>query len=174
MGALLRGESFQGRFYACNGPLEPLGSPPNGPPLWVASWGSDAGLRRAIRLGDGWLASAYNITPTQFAASWKRVQLLLEARGREAQEFSNGLATMWFHIDDRRADDVLVERLAPTVQRPVEQLRERLAFGSAGSVLDRLGAFRDAGVQRLFVWPVDDEIDQLQRFSEDVMPGLRT
>ena len=33
-------------------------------------------------------------------------------------------------------------------------------------------AFRDAGVQRLFVWPVDDEIDQLERFAADVLPAL--
>jgi hypothetical protein len=40
-------------------------------------------------------------------------------------------------------------------------------------VLDKLTAFRDAGVQRLFVWPVDDEISQLRSFAETVMPALR-
>jgi alkanesulfonate monooxygenase SsuD/methylene tetrahydromethanopterin reductase-like flavin-dependent oxidoreductase (luciferase family) len=170
--ALLRGESFHGRFYVCDGPLEPLPAAPTGPPLWVASWGSDAGLRRAVRIGDGWLASAYNITPTQFGASWRNVQGLLEALGRSPEEFGNGLATMWFHIDDHVAEDVLIDRLAPVIHRPVEQLRERLAFGSAESVLDTLMAFRDAGVQRLFVWPVDDEIAQLHIFAETVMPAL--
>jgi alkanesulfonate monooxygenase SsuD/methylene tetrahydromethanopterin reductase-like flavin-dependent oxidoreductase (luciferase family) len=172
MRALLRGDSFKGRFYASDGPLEPLATAPNGPPLWVASWGSDAGLRRAVRMGDGWLASAYNITPTEFRESWGKVQQLLEDNGRKLEDFSNGLATMWFHIDDRGAGDVLNDRLAPAIQRPVEQLQERLAFGSADSVLDKLMAFRGAGVRRLFVWPVDDEICQLQRFSEEVMPAL--
>jgi len=169
--ALLRGESFQGRFYASEGPLEPLAAQSCGPPLLVASWGSDAGLRRAVRMGDGWLASAYNITPPQFKQSWGTVQQLLGVTERPPADFSNGLATMWFHIGDR-ADEVLTDRLAPAIQRPVEQLRGRLAFGSADSVLDRLMAFRDAGVQRLFVWPVDDEIDQLQRFATHVMPAL--
>jgi hypothetical protein len=27
-------------------------------------------------------------------------------------------------------------------------------------------------VQRLFIWPVDDEIRQLHRFAEEVMPAL--
>ena len=58
--ALLSGGSFTGRFYAVDGPLEPLPVQPKGPPLWVGSWGSDAGLGRAIRLGDGWLASSRN------------------------------------------------------------------------------------------------------------------
>jgi alkanesulfonate monooxygenase SsuD/methylene tetrahydromethanopterin reductase-like flavin-dependent oxidoreductase (luciferase family) len=170
--ALFRGESFQGRFYASDGPLEPLASPPNGPPVWVASWGSDAGLRRAVRMGDGWLASAYNISPGDFGAAWRKVQQLLEADGREPDGFENGLATMWFHIDDRGAEEVLNSRLAPAVGRPAGQLRERLAFGSAGQVLDKLTAFRKAGVRRLFVWPVADEIDQLHRFADEVMPAL--
>ena len=169
--ALLRGESFQGRFYASDGPLEPLAAPPDGPPLWVASWGSDAGLRRAVRNGDGWLASAYHTTPTQFGVAWARVREMLEARGQPPEGFGNGLATMWFHIGDH-AVDVLTDRLAPAIHRPVDELRERLAFGPADAVLDRLMAFREAGVQRLFVWPVDDEISQLQRFSEEVLPAL--
>lgn len=28
------------------------------PPIWIASWGSKAGLRRVARFGDGWLGSA--------------------------------------------------------------------------------------------------------------------
>ncbi len=173
MRALLGGESFEGQFYASEGPLEPLPTRPNGPPLWVASWGSAVGLRRAVRLGDGWLASAYNITPTEFSEAWAKVQQLLETAGREPEEFSNGLGTMWFHIDDHAADGVLIDRLAPAIKRPVEQLRERLAFGSADSMIDKLMAFRDAGVQRIFIWPVGDELAQLHRFSEEVMPALR-
>ena len=48
--------------------LEPRPTRPGGPPIWIGSWGSDAGLRRVARLGDGWLASAYNTTPEQVAA----------------------------------------------------------------------------------------------------------
>jgi alkanesulfonate monooxygenase SsuD/methylene tetrahydromethanopterin reductase-like flavin-dependent oxidoreductase (luciferase family) len=171
--ALLLGDSFDGRFYAVEGPLEPLPAQPNGPPLWVGSWGSEAGLRRAVRLGDGWLASAYNITPDQFRQRWARVQELLGEAGREPADFGNGIATMWFHIDDRRADEVLEQRLAPVIHRPSEQLRERLAFGSAEAVLEKVVAFRDSGAQWMFVWPVADDIEQLQRFSDEVMAPLQ-
>jgi alkanesulfonate monooxygenase SsuD/methylene tetrahydromethanopterin reductase-like flavin-dependent oxidoreductase (luciferase family) len=37
--ALLLGGSFEGHFYAVEGPLEPLSAQPSGPPLWVGSWG---------------------------------------------------------------------------------------------------------------------------------------
>ena len=139
MRALLSGGSFTGRFYAVDGPLEPPCSAER-PPLWVGSWGSDVGLRRTVRLGDGWLASAYNITPEQFGQRWRRMHRLLDELGRDPAEFGNGLATMWFHIDDRRADDVLDSAAGPILQRPPEQLRERLAFGSAEAVTEKLMA----------------------------------
>ena len=170
--ALLRGQSFTGRHYTCDEALEPLPARPGGPPVWVASWGSAIGLRRAATVGDGWLASAFNTTPERFAQAWGKVQQLLVILDRDPEEFGNGLATMWFHIDEHRADEVLAGRLAPIIHRPVEELHDRLAFGSAEAVLDRLMAFRDAGVQRLFVWPVEDEIGQLHRFSDEVLPAL--
>ena len=172
MRVLLEGGSHKGHFYAVDGPLAPLPVQPNGPPLWVGSWGSDAGLRRAARLGDGWLASAYNISPEQFRTRWSRAGELLGELGRDPGSLDNGLATMWFHIDERRADDVLADRLVPVVGRPVDQLRERLAFGSAQFVAEKVGAFRDAGVQRMFVWPVADEVTQIQLFSAEVMTRL--
>ena len=51
------------RYYAFHAPLAPAPRRPGGFPLWIGSWGSKAGLRRVARLGDGWLASAYNTTP---------------------------------------------------------------------------------------------------------------
>lgn len=52
--------------------LEPRS--PREVPLWIGSWGSNAGLRRVARLGDGWLASAYNTTPAQFRTAAKPPQ----------------------------------------------------------------------------------------------------
>ena len=66
---------FIGRFYSTEGiELEPHPVSPNGPPIWIGSWGSKAGLRRVARLGDGWLASAYNTTPQLFADGWRKLR----------------------------------------------------------------------------------------------------
>jgi alkanesulfonate monooxygenase SsuD/methylene tetrahydromethanopterin reductase-like flavin-dependent oxidoreductase (luciferase family) len=43
---LLRGDSFVGTHYTVDEPLTPLPVQPGGPPLWLGSWGSDAGMRR--------------------------------------------------------------------------------------------------------------------------------
>jgi alkanesulfonate monooxygenase SsuD/methylene tetrahydromethanopterin reductase-like flavin-dependent oxidoreductase (luciferase family) len=171
--ALLRGDSFQGRFYSVDGPLEPSPTQSGGPPLWIGSWGSVAGLRRVARSGDGWLASAYNTTPEAFAGAWRRLRQEIAGRGGDPDAWGNGLATLWFHLGDD-AEAMLTERLAPAIHRPVEELRERLAFGRAEAVVEKLAAFEEAGLQRVFVWPVADELEQLHRFSHDVMPLLST
>jgi alkanesulfonate monooxygenase SsuD/methylene tetrahydromethanopterin reductase-like flavin-dependent oxidoreductase (luciferase family) len=174
--AVLRGDTFAGTFYAVDGPQTPLPAQAGGPPVWVGSWGSDAGMRRVARLGDGWLASAYNISAVDFGRCWQKLQPRLVAVGRDPTTFATALGTMWFYLDDRDADGVLVDRLVPVMHRPVEQLRERLAFGPGEVVLERVAAFRDAGARWMFVWPVGGEIgediEQLHRFRDEVIAPL--
>jgi alkanesulfonate monooxygenase SsuD/methylene tetrahydromethanopterin reductase-like flavin-dependent oxidoreductase (luciferase family) len=164
---------FTGRFYSSEGiALRPLPAQPHGPPIWVGSWGSDAGLRRVARHADGWLASAYNTTPDDFAEAWARLQALLADRGTDPATFPNALATMWFHITDdaAEAERVMRERIVPTIHRPEEILRERVPVGPAEVLAKKLAAFARAGVQRVFLWPVADEVPQLERFWADVRP----
>jgi alkanesulfonate monooxygenase SsuD/methylene tetrahydromethanopterin reductase-like flavin-dependent oxidoreductase (luciferase family) len=137
------------------------------PAIWVASWGSPAGLRRVARLGDGWLASGYNTTPSTFAAGLARL--------REERPLPNGIATMWLYVTDtpRDAARVLEQVLSPMLNRPVEALRElALPIGSPEECAERVGAYRNAGAERIFVWPLADELRQLERFRENVVPLL--
>ena len=64
------------------------------------------------------------------------------------------------------------ERLVPTIHRPEEMLRERLPVGPAELFAEKLSAFAQAGVQRVFVWPVADEAHQLELFWETVRPAI--
>jgi alkanesulfonate monooxygenase SsuD/methylene tetrahydromethanopterin reductase-like flavin-dependent oxidoreductase (luciferase family) len=169
------GEPFTGRYYSTAGiDTRPRPTRPSGPPIWIGSWGSDAGLRRTARLADGWLASAYNTTPDAFAGAWTRLQDHLADEGRDAAAFPNALATMWFHITDDRveADRIMTERLVPAIHRPEAALRERLPVGPAGAFAEKLHAFREAGVQQVLVWPVVDEARQLELFCNQVIPRL--
>jgi alkanesulfonate monooxygenase SsuD/methylene tetrahydromethanopterin reductase-like flavin-dependent oxidoreductase (luciferase family) len=166
---------FTGHFYSTEGvELEPLPMGPDGPPIWIGSWGSDAGLRRVARLADGWLASAYNITAPEFAVAWDRLREALPTYGKGPASFPNALATMWFHITESRseADRVMRERIVPTIHRPEDVLRERLPVGPAELFAEKLAAFAAAGVQRVFIWPVADESRQLELFCETVRPEL--
>jgi alkanesulfonate monooxygenase SsuD/methylene tetrahydromethanopterin reductase-like flavin-dependent oxidoreductase (luciferase family) len=164
---------FVGRFYSTEGlSLQPPPANPDGPPIWVGSWGSDAGLGRVARLADGWLASAYNTTPELFGEAWQVLRSKLADHGKAADTFPNALATMWCYITDDRteADRILRERVIPAVHRPEAMLRERLPIGPPELFAERLVAFAKAGVQRVFIWPVADELHQLDRFWNEVRP----
>jgi alkanesulfonate monooxygenase SsuD/methylene tetrahydromethanopterin reductase-like flavin-dependent oxidoreductase (luciferase family) len=164
--ALLRGERFAGAFYATGDvALEPPPSQRPGPPIWIASWGSPAGMRRVRRLGDGWLASAYNITPTRFR----------ECREQLGPGVPSGVATAWMYVteDAARAERMIDTVLAPMLRRPAEQLRElALPIGSAERCAERLACFAAAGAERVCVWPLAQPQRQLGLFRERVAPMI--
>ncbi|MBI4277082.1 MAG: LLM class flavin-dependent oxidoreductase [Armatimonadetes bacterium] len=169
------GMHFRGRFYSTEGVrLEPYPAQQPGPPLWIGSWGSEAGLRRTARLGDGWLASAYNTTPEAFAESRRRLSAHLREAGKDPDTFPNALATMWCYIteDPAAAERSLREALQPAVNRPVEELRERLLFGPAQECAQKLSAYKAAGVRRIFIWPVADDLRQIEMFMDRVVPRV--
>ncbi len=122
--------------------------------LWVASWGSPAGLRRVAKYGDGWLASAYNTTPERFAA----------AREQLPHGFPNALATMWTYVGDD-SERVLRDVLAPLLGRDPDELRERVCVGPPGHCAELLARYAAAGCERVYLWPLGDEQRQLERIS---------
>src|SRR5258708_18459548 len=60
------------------------------------------------------------------------------------------------------------------VRRPEEMLRVRLPIGPPELFAQKLTAFAKAGVQRVYIWPVADEVNQLERFWNDVRPLVDT
>ena len=172
--ALLQGDAagFEGEFYSTRGVvLEPRPAQRPGPPIWVASWGSPAGLRRVARLGDGWLASAYNTTPDRFREGLDRLAEERRRIGRAPAAVPSAVATTWLHVTEDRAaaERMLSEVLAPRLHRPAEALRSApLLVGPAELCAERLAALVAAGARRVFVWPPGDEVRQLERFRERV------
>ena len=132
---------------------EPASPPcaPGGPPVWIASWGSPAGLRRVARLGDGWLASAYNTTPEQVAAG--------RARSPAGPSGATcAVATMWTWV----TDDERERARGSAGWRRCSTGRRRSWPGAArrfARALRRAARQRTPppGVDQVLVWPVADE-----------------
>jgi alkanesulfonate monooxygenase SsuD/methylene tetrahydromethanopterin reductase-like flavin-dependent oxidoreductase (luciferase family) len=143
----------------------------SGIPMWVGSWGSPAGLRRVARAGDGWLASAYNTTPDRLAAGREALGAALESAGREPAGFPVALATMWTYVtDDPVAARARLEMVATMLDRDPEVLAGQLPIGPAEHCAALLSSYVAAGVTTVFVWPVADPVEQLARFSAEVVP----
>lgn len=176
--ALLRGEvpPADARFYELPEDirLAPMPVQPDGPPLWIGSWGSKAGMRRVARLGDAWLASAYNTTPDRFAEGRELLATELEKQGRPSEGFPNSLATMWIWVTDEAADRdrALRDVLAPLLRRDPDELAGQVCIGSPGHCAALLNRYAEAGCHRVFLWPLGDEPSQLERIAAEVAPQL--
>jgi probable F420-dependent oxidoreductase len=105
-----RPASYAGRFYSFEGiSIEPPPTQPGGPPLWVGG-ASEAALRRAATLGDGWVPI------------WVSAEAF--ARGRaQLPEHVTPAVTTPAHVGDRR--------------RLYEHLRQRYSGDFSEHVVDR-------------------------------------
>jgi alkanesulfonate monooxygenase SsuD/methylene tetrahydromethanopterin reductase-like flavin-dependent oxidoreductase (luciferase family) len=145
-------------------PLAPAPRRRGGIPVWIGSWGSKAGLRRVARLGDGWLASAYNTTPEGFGTAREALAEELRASGKDPHGFPKALATMWTWIteDARDEDRVVRDVLAPLLRRDPDTLRAQLCIGSAEKCAELLSRYAQAGCERVHLWPLGDEPRQIE------------
>ena len=165
--------SYIGKYYKLNDILltpKPIQKPH--PPIYIGSWGSDIGLKRVAKYGDGWMASAYNITPAKFKEKWK---FLLDYRksigkGKEDRQFENSVMSMFGYIDDNKEKvrQVIKEILSPALRRPVEDLEQLLLFGSSEKCLQKIKNLIDVGVKRIHFWPVLDYKDQIAKFKNTI------
>jgi alkanesulfonate monooxygenase SsuD/methylene tetrahydromethanopterin reductase-like flavin-dependent oxidoreductase (luciferase family) len=95
--------------------------------------------------------------------------------GKAAASFPSALATTWLHIteDIGQAERMIGDVLAPMLHRPAEELRSApLLIGPAEVCAERLAAYLDAGARRIFVWPLRDEVRQLELFRERVTSAV--
>ena len=162
---------IEGRYYSTRGvQFLPLPAQIDGPPIWIGSWGSDAGMRRVARLADGWLASGYNTSPKLFGEGLIKLNSLLSGSCKDPLTFPNAIATMGTYVteDENESDSVLSDLLAPMVNRSVEELRDQVLIGSAEHCASILTEYGDVGAQRVLIWPVRDPVAQSSIFMKQV------
>jgi alkanesulfonate monooxygenase SsuD/methylene tetrahydromethanopterin reductase-like flavin-dependent oxidoreductase (luciferase family) len=176
-------QPFQGRFYDTTGVnLEPKPVQKPGLPIWIGSWGSNAGLRRVARLADGWLSSAGpgHQSPEQFAEDVKRLNTFLVQAGKDPATFPNAVSTMALFISEDK--DELARIGGPgyvprptgigVVQpagRPGEDPHAHDMVGTRAACLDKVRRWQAAGAQALFLVPRgSDPLGQMRLFLDEV------
>jgi probable F420-dependent oxidoreductase len=149
--------TFHGQFVDfADCVFEPKPVQPSGPPIWVGG-NSEAGARRAARLGDGWHA-----TGISFDDFVERVRLLRDLAGGRPLSVSTRMT-----VD-----------LGGTVSEELSASgapRARLA-GSSQQVIDDLGHWTQAGLDSLVCqFPHHDRaelLDRIAAFASAVMPAF--
>jgi alkanesulfonate monooxygenase SsuD/methylene tetrahydromethanopterin reductase-like flavin-dependent oxidoreductase (luciferase family) len=168
---------YKGKYYTLKDVLltpKPVQKPH--PPIYVGSWGSDIGLKRVAKYSNGWMASAYNITPTKFKEKWNFLLAYRKSLGKKEEEepFDNSVMTMfgYIHDDKDKVREVVKEILSPALRRPAEDLEQTLLFGSLDECLRKIRNLVDAGVKRIHFWPVLDYEDQISKFKSGISADL--
>ena len=125
---------YNGKYYQLEKvSIEPKPFQKPHPPIFIGTWGpSEAGLRRAAKYGDGWMASAYNITPDKFKGKWNMLLSYRKGLGKDSESFENCVMSMFGYIDNDKdkVDRMVKDILSPALGRPAQQLENLLLFGS--------------------------------------------
>lgn len=165
---------YDGEFYRLDGvTVEP--KPAQGAlDIWIGG-NSDVALKRVAEYGDGWFPSS--IPPLEFAEKHDRLMGYCEETGREIERDEAGLL-LRTHVDPdpdraRVVRDRYLERRKP--RGPLTEFEESSAFGTPAECVETIRRYVEAGCTKfvlLPVGPVSERIDQLERYSRDVIPAV--
>jgi len=136
----------------------------------IASWGSEQGLRRVAKYGDGWMASAIHITPDKFREKWRLLLNYRRELNKDVESFENSVMTMFGYIsnDKEKVHRVAKEILSPALGSSGDELENLLLFGSTEQCLKKINVFYESGAKRIHFWPVNDYIEQIEIFFKEI------
>jgi len=141
-------------------------------PLWIGG-NSEAAMRRAGRLGDGWIPSF--ITPGRLAEGVKRTQEFAGAAGREVPVDHFGVLFYVCLDDDPGRAQATAAPFVPRNRVDDATLAQCTAFGPPGLVRERLEQYVAGGASKFILRPMcppDQMLDQLARLGAEVVPDF--
>jgi probable F420-dependent oxidoreductase len=172
--------SYHGRFVDFDDvelrPVEPPGAGrrrPGGPPI-IVSGRREPAMRRAARVGDGWMP--YLVSPSAYARSVQTVRWQAAAAGRDLAGFE---WLLYCYCSVRRDGDQARDDVARFLGRgygdkPADMLARIAPAGTPEEVAARLQEYVDAGVRHIVISPaaLDDTLEVVTLAAEEVLPRL--
>jgi probable F420-dependent oxidoreductase len=155
--AAYEGELY--RFSCVNVQPKPVQQP--GPPIWFGA-GAEPALRRAAKLGDGWMGAGSSPS-SAFAEQIELLGDALRQEGRDPAAFPVS-KRVYIAVEDteERARDLLRPRLDGFYAAP--GLTDRVAIcGPAEACAEQLRELVDAGAGELLLNPFYDYLGQLEK-----------
>jgi probable F420-dependent oxidoreductase len=163
--------TFRGRFTQMdNQSIDPKPLQEPHPPIWVGA-GSPRALKRAVRLGDGWMGAGAASIP-KFIEEIKLIRQYLEEEGRDPKTFAlSKRVYIAVDRDKKRADQKLREWFGRYSRDP-EKIKVAV-YGSKDECVEALAMIVAEGIDMLMVNPLYDFEEQAERLAKDVLPKLR-
>src|ERR1051325_11790692 len=128
--------TFAGKFYSVeNATITPRPWQKNGLPIWIGGR-SQAAMRRAGRLGDGWLGSS--VSPAEIEAGIKSIRAYAAEAGRQVPEDHYGaLIPFYCAASEAKAFEIAGPSVRPRADVPVGEFT---AFGDSDQVRAKVQA----------------------------------
>jgi probable F420-dependent oxidoreductase len=169
--------SYQGKFFRFTDvAMRPKPVQAGGPPIIIGGR-SEAAIRRAARLGDGYMP--YLFTPQQYADAWHKIHAYASAAGRPLPHFQATLYQFVYVADSYEAAfQQANSRLSTNYNQPFDKLVDRYcAVGTPEVCAARLREYIAAGARDIILVPTSsgtaDFLQQAQRLAREVLPHLR-
>ena len=184
-----RDVSFAGRYYRFEHvSIEPL--LPRFPELWVGG-GSKLqtelspdkphiapGVLARILGADGWLARGSG-TQQMVKDDVRTIRAHLAAHGRDPDTLRYGHLNFAHLVDTTDRDHALriqqpVFERVMGAHRTFEQLQQSYFLGTTGEIVERIRDLEAAGIQDLVLGTCADDVDQLERFANEIVGRFKT
>lgn len=163
--------SYDGRHYRLTeAMISPLPVQKN-LPMWIGG-SSEAAVRRTARYGTGWQAGSE--TPENVARVVAAIREASAQIGRPIPEDHYGASFAYrFGAPDDPGAARMMERFTARTGRDASA---HFAFGDAGTIVDRIAAYVDAGASKFILRPAadgdEDMYEQTRRLAAEVLPRL--
>jgi probable F420-dependent oxidoreductase len=166
---------FDGRFWQLEGAsMEPKPFQKPAPPIWIGA-NHPSSLRRAVRLGDGFIGAGSSTT-AQFVEHVQVVRAALAETGRDPGSFRIA-KRVYLGVDDD------AERARQRVEAALDdrygyfglggRLHAVAVSGPPEAVAQGLREVADAGAGLILLDPLLDAAEQMERLAAEVVPQLR-
>ncbi|TML10813.1 MAG: LLM class flavin-dependent oxidoreductase [Actinobacteria bacterium] len=152
--------------------IHPAPTQVGGPPL-IVTGRQPVAMRRAARLGDGWMPYLYS--PERYARSVVTVRAEAERGERNLDDFT-WFVYVFVSLDDdtKRARAAASEFLGGTYRNDFDAMVDRVAcVGTVEQITDRLASFVDAGVEHFVLAPIGPSPQETaRRLLDEIHPKL--
>jgi alkanesulfonate monooxygenase SsuD/methylene tetrahydromethanopterin reductase-like flavin-dependent oxidoreductase (luciferase family) len=157
--------SYDGKHFSLDGALITM-KRPGGPQLLIGGNGPKKTLPLAAKYAVEW--NAVYLDHETFQQRNALLDEYLEQEGRQPGDVKRSLMTRLIYRKDESALNTALQEMG----RSKEELQERgLVVGTAQEVTDQLGAWSEAGVERIMLqWLELDDMESLEAMAVDVLP----
>ena len=149
------------------------------PPIWFGGLAPLA-LRRAVKLGDGWMGAGYSPI-NKFREQIRFIRQYMEELNRDTNTFSISKRVYIAVEKDKKTaytglekffNDIYGKSSIARITGVQSSTTDATVYGSADECVEKLAGIAAEGLNMILLNPTYNTLEQMERLSSDVIPKL--